>query len=175
MASSNPSDGASIARAIASIAEEAAAFSGAVAKVLPAMRPMDADRFTRQHDWLSRRIAAASAAQDPLQALADICVESWRLERVTERILVRMNPIEAEPFYNQYRYFLFRLDDAFASVGMQAVGLTGQIYSIGMAVTALNADEFDSDDNLRVSRMVDPIIMLGGSVLRTGAVMLSPA
>ena len=111
---------------------------------------------------------------DTVQALADIAVEAYRLARVAQKATLRMAPMDAERFAGHYNGFQRRVDAALASAGMQTVDLTGQPYSVGMAVTALNADEFDEEE-LVVAQMVEPVLMKDGAVLRTGSVMLAPA
>jgi len=41
-----------------------------------------------------------------------------------------------------------------------------------MAVTPLNIDEFDTEDTLYVKQMVEPIIMQGDTVYKTGTIIL---
>ena len=41
-----------------------------------------------------------------------------------------------------------------------------------MAVTPLNIDDFDTDEGLVIAQMIEPILMDGGSVRRTGTVLL---
>lgn len=152
------------------------AFSDAVERAGTAMRARDAERFLRQYEWLQKRVHAAlhegGWTEDALlQALCDAAVECWRLERICEKAVMRMDLLHAQPFANRYSWFRSRMDDALMTAGIQTVDLTGEIYSVGMAVSALNADEFD-DEQAKIVQMVDPIVMADGHVLRTGTVML---
>lgn len=107
------------------------------------------------------------------QSLAEIAVEAWRLTQAVERVVTRMDPMDAERFMGQYRWFLKKVEAALGQSGMQMVDLTGQPYSVGMAATPLNADEFD-DEALEVAQMVEPIIMQSGKVIKTGSMLLGP-
>ena len=107
-----------------------------------------------------------------VQPLMEIAVEAWRLDRVVDKALQRMSPMDAERLVGQYRWFRRKVDAAMEDAGLRAVDLTGQAYSIGMAVTALNMDEFDDDEDLTVAQMVEPVILFDGRVMRTGAVIL---
>lgn len=118
--------------------------------------------------------APLPASDDGRQALIDIAVETWRLDQVIEKAVLGMEPITAERFLSQYRWFQKKVGGALAQAGLQAVDLTGQAYSVGMAATPLNADEFD-DDELEVAQMIEPIIMCDGRVMRAGSMMLRPA
>ena len=41
-----------------------------------------------------------------------------------------------------------------------------------MAVTPLNLDDYENDEVLVVSQMIEPIIMYGDNLVKTGTVML---
>lgn len=114
-----------------------------------------------------------STSDQNRQALVDIAVETWRLDQVIDKVKLSMDPITAERFAGQYRWFQKKVDAALAGAGLQIVDLTGQDYSLGMAATALNADEFD-DDDLEIAQMIEPVILCEGRVMRTGSVMLRP-
>lgn len=161
------------------IREQVAAFGETAQRAEKAMRPNDARRFLGQYEWLGKKVNAALEGtlcdhEAGARALGDAAVEIWRLKRVGMKAALRMNPLDAEPFENRFSYLASRLDEALALSGVWTVDLTGEIYSLGMAVTAVNAEEYGEDD-VRIAQMVDPVVMLGGRVLRTGAVMLEPA
>ena len=123
-------------------------------------------------DDLERATGAADAAKCR-EALSQIAAEAWRLDRVVEKALTRMEPRDAERFSGQYRWFQKKVDAALLQAGLTIVDLSGQMYSVGLAVTPLNADEF-GDEPLEVAQMVEPIIMSGGEVMKPGTVMLRP-
>lgn len=118
----------------------------------------------------------APAAQDfadvSRQSLAEIAAETWRLHQSIDAMLVRMDPMDAERFLGQYRWFSRKISAALAKAGIQLVDLTGHAYSVGMAASALNMDEFDDEDELEVEQMIEPIIMCEGHVMKTGSVLL---
>ena len=105
-------------------------------------------------------------------ALAEITAESWRFQLALEKVLQRMDPMDAERFERQYSYFSSRVSQAAVSAGMVCLDLTGQPYDAGMAVQAMNLDEFDEDEPLIITRMIEPVVLCGGRVMKTGMVML---
>lgn len=107
------------------------------------------------------------------RSLAEIAVESWRLDQTVERVLLRMEPMDAERFASQYRWFRKKVDGALADAKMRIVDLTGQPYSVGVAATPLNLDEFDGEE-LIVAQMVEPIVLFDGKVVHTGTLILAP-
>lgn len=164
--------------ALAMIREEIRQFSGAVQSALAWMKPKDAERFMRQYEWLTKKAEAAGqpdcSGEKALSVLIEAAIEAWRFERISEKAVKRMDLMGMQTFLNRYSWFLSRLDAAFSLAGVRTLDLTGETYSVGMAVTALNADEY-GDEELYVARMVDPVIMAGDAVLRIGAVMLGAA
>ena len=59
-----------------------------------------------------------------------------------------------------------------AEAGMRIVNVEGQQFDPGIAATALNIEEFASEDSLIVDQMLEPIIMGPVGVVRTGTVTL---
>ena len=55
---------------------------------------------------------------------------------------------------------------------IRVVDLSGQKYDPGMAVTPINLDDFDMDTGLIIDRMMEPVVMLGDQLIRTGTVIL---
>ena len=106
------------------------------------------------------------------QSLIDIAVESWRFSRLFSRLLDKLDAGESSRYVNQHRFYLKRLDENLKQAGIRLVNVEGQVYDIGMAATALNAEDFDPDDNLVVDQMLDPIIMGEEGLVRTGTVIL---
>lgn len=109
------------------------------------------------------------------QALIELSIESWRLCRLFTRVLDKLDAGEATRYVNQIRYFLKNLEDHLESGGLKLVNLEGQPYDAGMAVSALNMEDFAPDDMLLVDRMVEPVVMGTDGIRKQGTVMLRKA
>lgn len=109
------------------------------------------------------------------QALVDLSIESWRLCRLFGRVLEKLDAGEAIRYANQIRYFLKNLEGHLESGGLKLVNLEGQPYDGGMAVTALNMEDFAPNDVLVVDRMVEPVVMASDGLRKQGTVMLRKA
>lgn len=107
-----------------------------------------------------------------VRSVMDIAVEAWRFHGVFERMLSGSDPAQAQRYVNQYAWFLKKVEKALQEAGLRMVSVEGQKFDPGMAVTALNIDEFDAEDELYVQQMVEPILMDETSVRRMGVVML---
>jgi hypothetical protein len=112
------------------------------------------------------------AAADPRQVLVDVAIDGWRLARLFERMLARLDAGEAPRFANQLRYYLKRLEERLGDADLKLVNLEGQRYDAGIAASALNIGDFGPDDLLVVEQMLEPIVMGADGVVRSGTVML---
>ena len=115
------------------------------------------------------------ALQTMQASLADIAAESWRFDLALQRVVKRMDVMEAERFLRQYGYFYDQVRAALEKADMVCVDLTGQPYDPGMAAQAMNLDAFDEDEPLIVTRTIEPVILHGGRVMKTGMVMVGRA
>lgn len=106
------------------------------------------------------------------QALIDTVVESWRFAKLFSRMISKLDAGESNRYVNQYRFYLKRLGENLEHSGMRLVNLEGMGYDPGMAVTAINIEDFAPDDKLLVDQMVEPIIMGQEGLLRSGTIML---
>lgn len=106
------------------------------------------------------------------ECLIDLAVDSWKFARLFQRVLLKLDPGEANRYAGQHRYHVRRLEENLQAVGMQIVNLEGQPYNPGVAAAALNLSEFGSEDELIVEQMLEPVIMGPDGLVRGGTVML---
>lgn len=118
---------------------------------------------------------ATETAADLRQPLIEIVIESWRLAKLFQRVLGKLEATESNRYINQIRYFQKRVDDTLALTGMRLVSLEGLPYDPGMAVTPLNIADFGPEDALVVEQMMEPILMGQDGVVKSGTVLLKQA
>ena len=106
------------------------------------------------------------------KSVMEIAAEAWRFHGVFRRLLSRMDPVQAERYANQYAWFMKKVASALEDAGLHMVSVEGQPFDPGMAVTPLNMDDFDAEDELYVTQMLEPNLMDDTSVRRMGVVML---
>ena len=102
----------------------------------------------------------------------DIAVESWRFGRVFDRSMKKLDAGEQSRYQNQFRWFQKRIEESMDSAGLRIVNIEGQAFDPGVAASALNLDEFSTDDQLVIDQMIEPVIMGPKGLLRSGKVML---
>lgn len=107
--------------------------------------------------------------------LIDLALESWRFAKVFERVLLKLDVGQSSRFANQCNYFLKRAREGLEKADLRLVDISGQAFDPGLAVTPLNIEDFESDDELLVDQMVEPIIMGPEGLLRSGTVILRKA
>jgi hypothetical protein len=105
--------------------------------------------------------------------LIDLAVDAWKLARLFERVVARLDAGEQARYANQLRFLLRRIDGAVGNVGARLVSIEGLPFEPGQAATPLNLDEFAEDDALVVAQMLEPIVMGREGVLRMGTVLLA--
>lgn len=116
-----------------------------------------------------------TSSLDPVllrESVISMVVESWRVSRVFERILNKLDAGEKTRYVSQFRWFMKKVDEALLQANMKVVNVEGQVFDPGMAATAINIDEFDSEDTLIVDKMLEPIIMDNDGIVRSGTVIL---
>lgn len=117
--------------------------------------------------------APAMDLNDTLEkSLLNIAVETWRLTRLFERVLTKLDAGEGARYIGQIRYLNQKLEENLDAAGLKLVNVEGQLFDPGMAASALNLGDFEPDDQLLVDQMVEPIIMGPRGIKKEGTVML---
>ena len=112
------------------------------------------------------------STEDHKEAIINLAIEAWRFAKVFERGITQLNAARAKRHTSQLQLFLKKAEESLEDVGLRIVNVEGQPYDPGMAATPLNIEDFEPDDHLVVNQMLEPIIMDGGSLARTGTVTL---
>ena len=107
--------------------------------------------------------------------LAALAIESWRLSKAFESLLIRSEAKEQRKYQSKLSWFKKKLDETLQEADLQLVNLENQSYDVGSAVKAINIDDFSSGDELIIDQMIEPIIMTDQGILKTGTVILRKA
>ena len=105
-------------------------------------------------------------------SLISIASELFRFQRVFEKAVKKLEINEQEKYLSQFSWFSKKVLKALQDSDLKLLNLEGQLYDPGMAVTPLNIDDFETEDRLFVGQMIEPVIMQGDSVVKTGTVIL---
>jgi len=83
--------------------------------------------------------------------LVELAIEGWRFQKLFTKALAKLDPAEAARFVNQHRFFVRKIDDAVAAVGVRFVSIEGEPFDVGAAVTALNLADFGPGEQVVVT------------------------
>lgn len=105
-------------------------------------------------------------------AIVTIASELFRFKSVFEKAVSKLEIDDQSKYMSQYAWFSKKVYKALEEANLKLLNLEGQLYDPGMAVTPLNIDDFDTEDQLYVLQMIEPIIMENNAVYKTGTVLL---
>ncbi len=105
-------------------------------------------------------------------ALIEVVVHSWKASRLSTRLVGRLEVGLQSRYLNQFRFFNRKVEESLKAAGYTFVRLEGETYETGMAVSVINMDDFEENDQLVIDQVVEPLIMKKGQICRTGTVML---
>ena len=108
-------------------------------------------------------------------SLISIASELFRFQGVFKKAVSSLELDAQSKYLSQYAWFSKKVLKALDEAGLKLLSLEGQTYDPGMAVTPLNIDDFETDDQLYIQQMIEPVIMQDGNVLKTGTVILGRA
>ncbi len=105
-------------------------------------------------------------------SVIEIAVEHYRFKNTFIKAISKLDFEEQSKYMSQFAWFSKKVTKAVEEAGLRIVSLEGQAYDPGMAVTPLNIDDFEVEDELKIVQMIEPIIMQEDTVLKTGTVLL---
>jgi hypothetical protein len=106
------------------------------------------------------------------QSVITLSVESWRISRVLQRLLTKLDADEQKKYKGQFRWFIKKVEEALEQAELRIVNVEGHPFDAGIAATPLNIEEFEPNDKLIVDQMLEPIIMGKDGLVKTGTVTL---
>lgn len=107
-----------------------------------------------------------------ISCITDIASETFRFKKVFEKAVRKSDMAERNKYMSQFGWFQKKIDRALEDLDLKIVNLEKQEYDAGMAVTPLNIDDFEDDEQLYILQMVEPVIMRDEKVIKTGTVIL---
>ena len=100
-----------------------------------------------------------------------LAIEYWRLLRAFERSCgVGQGASNREAA--QARYAASKLSSILGEIDMRLVIFDGERFEAGLPVSAINADEFEGEDDLVIAATIEPAVIVRGDVKIMGRVLL---
>lgn len=107
--------------------------------------------------------------------VAQLCVEFWKLLSTSEKALSVLPHKEGKRFEAQLKFSKRQLDVILQELGLRLADFSGEPYHPGLAVSVDNPSEQDDDQDVVVSRTIEPTVMSDMTIVRLGRVIVSPA
>lgn len=128
------------------------------------------------NDAQSKECGRASSYVEMLEkAILDNSLEAWRFSGVFKRITAKLEEKDQRRYQSQFKWFLDQVSQSLDIAGFKTVDLTGMDYDVGMPVSVRNDDEMDESKHLIIAKMIEPIVMRDGKIVKTGTVMVKEA
>lgn len=106
-----------------------------------------------------------------LTALAQLASEYWRLLRSHKSLMANFPPNNRT--MSTYRNSERKLNTILEDQGIKIISYEKQEYSPNLAIKVLNNDEFETNEGLEISQMMEPTVMQGERILIMGKAILS--
>ncbi len=129
------------------------------------------DRLTRVKEAAEKR-NAERVVEKHKDTVINLAIESWHFAKNYERAITRLNTNRTQRYTRQLEQFIQKAEESLKEVGLRIVNVEGTPYDPGMAATPLNIEDFGPEDQLVVDKMLEPIIMEGTVLAKTGTVTL---
>ena len=129
------------------------------------------DQLTRVKEAAEKRTVERNV-EGHKDAIINLAIESWRFAKVYERVITRLDTNQTQRYTRQLQQFVKKAEESLEGVGLRIVNVEGYPYDPGMAATPLNIEHFEPEDHLVVDKMLEPIVMEGTVLAKTGTVTL---
>ena len=129
------------------------------------------DHLTRVKEAAEER-SAERVVEKYKDTVINLAIESWHFAKVYERAITRLDTKQTQRYTRQLEQFIQKAEESLEEVGLRIVNVEGTPYDPGMAATPLNIEDFGPEDQLVVDKMLEPIIMEGTDLAKTGTVTL---
>ena len=117
-------------------------------------------------------ITAERSYEEHEEKIIELTTDAWYLAKIFERAILQLNLDQPRRYTSRIEWFLKKAEESLNDVGLRIVNVEGHVYDTGMAAAPVNMEEFDVDDSLEVTWMVEPIIMKGTDLMKRGKVYL---
>lgn len=104
--------------------------------------------------------------------VAELASEYWKLVRAFERSIALTPAAHHNRLNAQARYATSKLDTILERIGFKIATFDGAVFEINLPVTAVNAEDVNSNSSCMIERTLEPTIILDDQVVLTGKVFL---
>jgi hypothetical protein len=107
------------------------------------------------------------------ELVARLCVEYWKLVRASQRAAQQLPEGDGKRIAAQVKFSDLQLTTISKELGLSLVSFDGEKFTLGMPASADNGEDFGEDDDLVVTRTVEPAVVREMKVVHKGRVLVS--
>ncbi|MCR9222343.1 MAG: hypothetical protein NXI21_19140 [Alphaproteobacteria bacterium] len=107
-------------------------------------------------------------------ASAQLCIEFWKLTKAAAKAAEGLEESQARKLTSQIKFSERQLSVLAEELNLTVVAFDGEEFHAGLAASADNEDEFGAETALVVTKTLEPAIVSGMSVVRSGRVLVGP-
>ena len=105
--------------------------------------------------------------------IVSMAIEFWRMSKLLEHIIPQLDARNQSRYISKVNWFIKKTNESLQSAGYHIENYENHSYDPGIPATPINLDEFDSNENLYVAQMIEPVIMdSDGNVISSGTITL---
>ena len=108
-------------------------------------------------------------------AVAQLCVEFWKLSNATRKAIDRLPDSESRRLEGQLNFSDRQLAMLVDQLGLRLIYFEAEVFHAGLATSADNAADYPEEVDLVVSKTLEPTVMAAMKVIRLGRVLVQPA
>ena len=105
-------------------------------------------------------------------AASQLALDFWKLLRTSERIMGGLQEDKRPRLAAQLRFSSSRFASHLEALGLSMPTFEGQLFGAELPAVAVNADDFDTAENLIIESAVEPALIWNGKVIQNARVML---
>lgn len=120
-------------------------------------------------------MVVASQTSFSVDAIAQLCVEYWKLSKATRKAIDRLPDGDSRRLEGQLNFSDRQLSMLVDQLGFRLVEFETEAFHVGLSTSADNAGDYSDDVDLVVSKTLEPTIMADMKVIRLGRVLVEPA
>lgn len=103
-----------------------------------------------------------------------LCVEFWKLAKAAAKTVELLDETQGRKLSSQIKFSERQLATLAAGLEIKIVDFDGEDFHPGLAASADNEDDFEAETDLVVTKTLEPAIVSGMSVLKSGRVLVGP-
>ena len=106
------------------------------------------------------------------ELIARLCVEFWKLAKASLRATNQLPEKDSKRLVAQVKFSDLQLVTIAEQMGLSLVSFDGESFSTGMPASADNGEDYGDDDDLVVTKTIEPAVVKDMKVIQKGRVLI---